>query len=755
VHFRIRKTAIILCTAVLLLPVGMSFGETLPTAVAIDVLARSAREIVDGFMAKSFDLRMGYEFDGGFVGGGDREKLSGLARAASSELEDIAERQKKLKRQIEDYEGADWESRYGATGLWRKASAGVYATLLGGCEIDFYAALTILGRAREPVLRRILARLDVLVQLRDTAHVHLLRIKVLALSARMDSAYLESARKIFDSFSQRSDVSESIALRLELERIKMFGVAGPGQLESLGRRIAESKSAGDRELVLSFAFLQRRLSPGLFEGTLAKWPDIEQTLGSLLLANLSRRSGGRRLEKLAVFEAELAVQSAWRSDASEHNTLLEDLMKVERFETPLIFYVSAVSVAGDQPGRVVGLLMKASRLQHAGRSERLGIGADEIARQAARLAYSSLGRGPEHCELVLGAFANYVEIAARDIDEESEYLYSGVLSSCGQTERARKLLREIAYRSSGRLRNRARLDLVIMAMEAREHENESGRERLLRDLAIILRASESGAKLRTEAAGIYCGLLGELKDEGEALEVVGLLSGIDIMGETNLSVCKSKAFQRLGRLDKSARCLLTAIASGGCESAAEAVELLREVTERIEQFEGQAVLLDDCRKLAEFCYGCLDGRARGAAGLFLVETSVLSGKSSKKLSELERIVEDVGKEGMAGELDLTRCRARVLAEGGRFGEAAGLWARVGANRLSESTGAGDRSWKWWRAKYNELYCWARIEGTKSKDVLHTIEVLENSISDIPTLWAEKFGGMKEQLQSGLLLAVGK
>jgi hypothetical protein len=55
----------------------------------------------------------------------------------------------------------------------------------------------------------------------------------------------------------------------------------------------------------------------------------------------------------------------------------------------------------------------------------------------------------------------------------------------------------------------------------------------------------------------------------------------------------------------------------------------------------------------------------------------------------------------------------------------------------------EQNWRWWRAKFFELYCWSKMAGTKKEDLLHTIEILENSYTNIPNLWSEKLNGLKQ------------
>ena len=145
--------------------------------------------------------------------------------------------------------------------------------------------------------------------------------------------------------------------------------------------------------------------------------------------------------------------------------------------------------------------------------------------------------------------------------------------------------------------------------------------------------------------------------------------------------------------------------------------------------------------LAKHCYSWLNSRK---SALFLAEIAVLAAEKQKdKLLEAEKVLEGLAQKD-SQDVDLLRCRARLLAKQGKFKEGAELWTQVANIRKSDTPSASQRSWKWWRAKFYELYCWSKCPQIQNASVLHTIEVLENSFSDIPPLWSEKFGSLKQQ-----------
>lgn len=741
-----------------------SSANALPTAEDINCPAEAAKQIAETFMRESLNLRMQYEFSGKFLTQRNKANLKKIAERAGDQLQEVAESQQKLKQQIEDYEGRDWDSRYGSTGLWRKLFADLYATRLSKCEIDLYLALTAEQTENNRILHKILAQIDSLGQIHDAAYTQFLRAKTLALLARTDSAYKPLAKKEFDALMERSDMRHSTVFRIEIERIKFLGLTEPDRLGTVAENIAKSRCADDLELVLYLASLQHRYDPKGFEETANLFPQIQDFLGSLVLSDLSNRLEGGQLteedlQQAGVFEAELAAQAAWKSNPAAHKTLLENFADMHKFQTPLILYVAAVGLADSSPAKTVELLIKASKLQSAiggQKSDKLGIGAEEIAKQTAQLAYNSFAKDLLNCQLTTEAFENYLTITQGRVDEELEYRYVTILNICSLSEKAKKLLQKIADRPAGKCRNRARLDLVLQAIQEKQHKKQEQRSELLKQLSDLIEdcrgQAEKGGQLRAEAMTIYCQLLLELEDKIAAQKVLNVITKADTIREPNLNVFKSKALRQLGRLGESADCLLFAIDPNRCEHANEAMELLSEIIDKIDYYQAKKgdfpKMVRNCYKLASFCYNCFDGRQNRWAGLLLAEVSVFAAEKEKgKLSIVEELLNNLAGNGRARDVNLLRCRARLLSEQDKFCKAAGLWAQVAKIREGESPSANQRSWKWWRAKFYELYCWSKCPQAQKESIPHTIDVLETSFTDIPPLWADKLKQLKQQADS--------
>ncbi len=743
----------------LLLSADESSANTVPTAGEIDSLAERVNQTSNTFMQRSLELRLRYEYSGKFLNPNDRQKLHRLAEETSERLRTIAKEQKEFRQKIEDYQGDDWDDKYGSTGLWRKLAADIYITTLCNCEIDFYLALASQQPQKDKLLHEILARVDSLSRTNSLPYLHLLKARVFALLAIADPAYIKSAKKELDTLCSQRDIKPSTAFRAAIERIKLLGEEQPDRLKTLTEELAQSRCAQDFELILSLAILQRRLNhPEALERIVHLWPQTKDFLGSLILSELAgametAQPTKQALTRISVFEAELAARAASKDHAPQHGQLLDCLSNTQKFQTPLIMYVAASQLADSSPPKAVDLLITSSRLQQQRKTDMLNMEPRTVAEQAAQLAYNSFAEGSLNCTIALEAFENYIAMAEEKINEDLEYLYSSVLNSCGRQTESKELLGKIANRPAGKWRNRARLDLIIQTAQQGPSKQQH-RQLLTRLSSLITDRDENTSQIRAEAVATYCQLLLESGDKAHAQKVLQILADAENARVPNLNALKSKALRQLGRLEQAAKSLLRVSAANCCEHVDEAMQLLSEIIARIELWPNKAgdfsEFVTNCRKLAKMCVGCFDGPPQRKSQLLLAELTIFAADEDKlELAAAETLLRNLAQDSSVDDGRLLRCRARLFSRQGRFDQAAQLWARLAKMQKTAEPAHARRSWNWWRAKFYELYYWSKQPKTDKKNILHTVEVLENSFQNIPPFWAEKLNSLKESCAAGL------
>ncbi|MBN2136172.1 MAG: hypothetical protein JW720_00040 [Sedimentisphaerales bacterium] len=731
--------------------------DALPDVNDVSVLAEACRQTVDRFRRDSLHLRFQYEYSGEFLSDSDRQKLRKLAEDASESLQSISDSQTELKARIKAYDDSDdWDERYGRTGLWRKLFADIYATDVSRCEVDFYVALCVEGSNRDKALSDILSRIDLLAADYDTAYLHFLRARAMGLLARTDPSYKPAARKEFDSLGIRSDMRHSTVFKIAIERIKLLGPGRDDRLDRLTDELARSADIDDPELFLSLAILQRRLNRDeAFEKTVQTWPEVEKMLGSLALTDISYRFSRDELNLQAVglLEAELAVQAAWANGPENYASLLTCLSKDEGFQTPLILYVTALASAENSPRQAAELLLRAAWLQKEKRSAGLDVDFETIAEQAGSLACHTHTRGQEDSRAVLSVLEACRKIAGGWANDELEYCYAAILVESGEKDKGAALLGKIAETAQSPLRHRAKLDLIaleITEVHYADRQNRAETAGRLLELLRQCREQNDPADVGAEAMEMYCRLLLESPDKEHAREVLNLLTDSQVQDDPKLNLFKSKALRYLGKVDESAECLAGICEADNPEYAAEAAGVLRAVIEQFEQVESESSdpvkFRADCLALARCCertaassFGVIPLKL---ARLDLAEILLLTApKDLQKAPQAEAILDELGKTQAGQSVGFLRCRSRLLGLQGNFEEAARLWARVAKTEKGLSSPPGRRNPQWWRAKYYELYCVSKMPQPPRQEIMHSIEVLQNSFTDIPSFWAEKLRGL--------------
>ncbi len=708
-------------------------------SIADDVnnLAETAKSAADSFLQNSFDLRLKYQYSGCELNEPDKQNLYNLAARACDELQAIAKAQQSLKNKIEIYQGADWDDKYGKTGLWRKLASDLYITTLYNCSADYYRAIAAEPNEKNKILLAVLTKIDPLDKALSLPDVKLLKAKTTAQLARTELADKSSAIYLLNSLTGNRDVPEPIRFRAAIEKINFFGSTEDDDAAKLLNELDASSCRDDLELVLALAFFQQQKEPTAFEKIVEKWPQAQNYLAPLILDKLANKQD---VTGVSTFDAELAVLAAWKNNAQNYTQLLDKFTSVKNFQTPLILYVTGLAFAETAPAKSIDLLTQASKLQQSHKSSRLDIEPEKIAEQAAKLAYNFFLSDTSACPAAIEAFQNYSAIAADKADIQLEYLHTLVLNHCGQSQQATDLLKKIAAATGTSpaeiWRKRAALDLILQTLP-QTAAKDATRKSTIEQLASLIDGcpadSNEFAQLRTEAVTIYCQLLLENNDTASAQKIFDTISYLQ-PHQPALILLKSKALLQLGKLSESAQALLDINEPNYTGFCNHAMELLEQAVEKIDLLQTQEQnfqqTIQVCEKLSNLCYIRLHDAQKYQAGLYLTEITIFSGgNQQEKILQADRLLADLEKINSQN-LGLVRCRARLLAEQSKFEQAAKLWAKIAKN-LEPDSG------RWWQAKFFELDCAAKAKKIPKKDIAHSIEVLLASSRTIPDFWAEK------------------
>jgi len=695
----------------------------------VDLETRSS-EIIRLFLDSTLTDRLAIEYAGGLPAG-RTETLRRAAAEASTQLCAVAEAQRRLKSQIENYRGDDWEDIYGSTGLWRRLFQNLRTTMIGLCRIDYYRLLAAAEGDRPPMAAAVIERLDSLDEPCPEATV--IKAKTLLLAQPGPAGRMAAAQCLVPVTANQSP---KIVYRQALLLLKRISDCDYEELDHLLQESAQHGRCDDIELNLSLALLQisRGKTEAVAEYLKANRPAAE-TLGEVILLRLAAR---RDFDTLTAFEAKLACEAARKAPSPWRNELTIQMAGVVPLRTPAVLRAAAAALQDSHPLKAVEMLIQASRLPRTN-LDVVQVAPVDVARQAAELAYGRLASGDGDCDTAVTAVENLLFVAgSSDEISEETFIYAALLDRCGRGGQSAAILRNIADSGVQPWANKARLYLLAGQIAGHTGGADAATLEKLKELIDDLRRRKQ-EELLSESLKLYCRLLLEKDDRRSADKIIAELAYADD-GDPPLQALKAEALERLQRHYEAAESMLTAVALGGCEHAGEAIQFLLRTTRRIEclarpENGSIAGLADICRKLARLCRDCTTGGQEAEAAMVLAELILLKAPMSEHdLREAETLLATAAAGGGRHDSDLARCRARLLTAGGQFEKAAVLWGRIAEGQRHA---AAERPWTWWRAKYLQLHCWSRGPRADIELLLHNIEVLENSFADIPPPWKEK------------------
>ena len=172
-----------------------------------------------------------------------------------------------------------------------------------------------------------------------------------------------------------------------------------------------------------------------------------------------------------------------------------------------------------------------------------------------------------------------------------------------------------------------------------------------------------------------------------------------------------------------------------CRRGGFAMSFLEAGISRVEEYlQTAAGLADECYMLACMLSDCGDKDLALQGELLKIEYGIIAGRDIEQLGDVL--------EGIDGDsLPKLRCTARLLQAKGDYAEAAQAWEKIYTslqqNENPETCHAR------WQGKYYQLLCVSKLGDTEKHDIIHAVEILQNSYDDIPPFWAKKLNELKE------------
>lgn len=727
------------------------FETALPTAADIGTRAQTVRKIADNFMQQTINLRLSYHYSDSFTDPDGRGQLLTLSQKASGDLQRIFQTQQEDIFRIENYDGSDWDRLYGRTGLWRKLRLDRQDTLWLKAQVDYYQALASEPAARTEILQDIIEKTRTGPDVFKGAAGQLIRAKAYVLMARLSATYRQWAQDDLDAILATPDLADRLYIEAMLLKLTLSGLQTGNRLIAARQRLAGAACRDDFDLNVRLAFLELKLtspqSCTQLSHVIATWPGAESFVAGLILSDIA--AGDQRdLQLRCPVAIELAVQAALEAGPDEYCDLLRLICRIERFQTPFAFWAAARALHHSSQAEAIEYYLQAATAQESQKSPRLAAGSEDIARRGAELACELYRRDKNAADTALRALRQYCLIAGPGANQNIQYIYAGLLAESNRTTQANELLQTIAD-GTGRFANHAALDLIENRIR-RDPDAASADPDIKNDLKRLIAAAgktDSDKSIAAAATALYCQILLKDRDPESARQVLVILESTENMQNPSRILLKAGALRQLARLAEAVAALAEVADDQTLLAADEAAILLAEIIPRIDDYRQIAddwpAFITDCAKLARLSLTTGEREDyRSQAALISAEIAILAAPhTGDDLEKPTEILDTLGKEGYLGDIHHRRCMARLMAAKKDHSRAAAAWAAI--CRAHSSQNAPDKpSWNWWRAKYYQILCWSRLPDTTEAELVHAIEVLQNSYRQIPPFWAQDLADLK-------------
>jgi hypothetical protein len=431
-------------------------AATIPSASDVDKLSLEAANTYSEFMQASARGRLQLELLGQTIDEATSKKLGEAAAKAVDHLADIAARQDALRGAIEDYQGADWDARYGTTGLWRRLKAEIARSQMLGCQARYWQARVTRGAEATKLLSGAMLETEKLSGEFGSSELRLLQARLLSVGS--SEGERQRTMGILDDLC--TDEKGTIKVEASLLRYRLNGFHDDAELRRIWEELKSTRDAGE-ELWMQVGFLGWSHGKQTWlEVVVQKWPADKELLAECILAQTEKRVASDGVRWMGPYAAGLAADAA-ADNPDAHRPIIVAMAAAKEYQGANLLYAMGLAVQKDEPLKAAGYLVQASTQMEAGRSA-------DVAHMAASLAYQEFQKDRSCCKEAGVIVANYVKLAG---EPEPAMLYFQYLlaAECGDPNETRHLLEKIAVGKPSQYQKAARHTLsVFQAQESLE-----------------------------------------------------------------------------------------------------------------------------------------------------------------------------------------------------------------------------------------------------------------------------------------------
>lgn len=274
-----------------------------------------------------------FKIDPALLTADEKSSLIFQTDLVSHELEKIFLHQNEIKKYIEEYEGVDWEEKFGDEKLWEQISADIVTTVYRKVYADLVHADLNFESGHEGELFRdlnLLESLDV-----KPAETYLLTAKIYRRLAESDPSLKRLARRELLAVEEDMAANDLVRLNTAVELMLLNG-----DITEIYDRVKTIEDCNQIQNVL--AVLHRRVDTGSLLKMTESCPKVSDLYGRAMLRILMNSDDPA--EAMDCSMVQLAVSAMLKyGNPGDHTGKLEKLAEAEKFHSFELFYAAGIA----------------------------------------------------------------------------------------------------------------------------------------------------------------------------------------------------------------------------------------------------------------------------------------------------------------------------------------------------------------------------------------------------------------------------
>lgn len=242
--------------------------------------------------------------------------------------------------------------------------------------------------------------------------------------------------------------------------------------------------------------------------------------------------------------------------------------------------------------------------------------------------------------------------------------------------------------------------------------------------------------LRRKAAAGYVYSLLDRPDRQNVDKMVRFLETEAEKGEPLLGYLHAQALSLREEYGRAVQVLCEIPAE--CRNASFDLYILEAFADRLEEYESPDGLLQPLvMKRADRIAACGDTLNRGSQRARLIWAQMAARSLQLMPDDEKRLEQYLEEQKDSAAEPILCCRAFRRMQQGQWAQAVREWQRVRNAYEPADRSQKERSWYWWRAKYYELYCSARMPNVSGEDIRHAVRILETLYDPPSGVWRSR------------------